>query len=77
MWLPISTLSAFFWLMSLTASSLIWSAIPPLQDSAHDWAIVPVSVLLQEVARALFIILYLYEHSSTSRQQANWRLHSQ
>ena len=51
--------SAFFWLLALTASSLIWSAIPPLQDSTHGWAIVPVGVILQELARAAFIRLYL------------------
>jgi hypothetical protein len=38
---------------------LIWQAIPPLQDSTHGWAIVPVGVILQEIARAVFIRLYL------------------
>jgi hypothetical protein len=54
-----SLFSAFFWLMSMTLTSLIWSAIPPLHaHSSPGWVIVPVGVVLAEVARAAFIRFY-------------------
>jgi len=50
--------SAFVWLMAMTVTSLLWSAIPPLHDSKAGWAIVPIGVVLQEIARGLFIRFY-------------------
>ena len=56
--LPFS-FSAFFWLLALVVSSLFWAAIPPLKNSSHGWAIIPVGVITQEIARAIFVRLYL------------------
>ena len=58
--------SAFFWLLSLMLSSLVWAAIPPLHASARGWAIVPVGVIVQELARALFLRLYFRAERSFS-----------
>jgi len=58
--------AAFFWMMSFTFSSLIWSAIPPLQQSSYGWALVPVSVLVLEAVRVVFVRLYFRSERSFS-----------
>ena len=46
---------AFFWLLSLFLSSIIWTAVPPLQDTLAFT--IPFSVLLQELFRYLYFLL--------------------
>ena len=46
---------AFFWLLSLFLSSLIWTAVPPLRDTPAFT--LPFSVLLQELFRYLYFRL--------------------
>lgn len=55
-WLP--GCSSFFWLMAMTITSLIWSAIPQLHEKGSGAGIIPVGVVLVEVARMLFVRLY-------------------
>jgi anterior pharynx defective protein 1 len=46
---------AFFWLLSLFLSSIIWTAVPPLRDTLAFT--VPFSVILQELFRFLYFLL--------------------
>ena len=46
---------AFFWLLSLFLSSIIWTAVPPLRDTLAFT--LPFSVLLQELFRYLYFLL--------------------
>jgi len=50
--------ASFFWLMAMTLTSLIWSAIPQLHQSGAGGGIVPVGVVFVELARMLFVRLY-------------------
>lgn len=52
------TLSAFFWLISLLISALIWFAIVPLRDHI-EFALV-FSVIMQEIFRFLFYLFMKY-----------------
>lgn len=46
----------------------MWAAIPPLHDSTAGWAVVPVAVIVQEIARGVFIRLYLSDTRHTRRR---------
>ena len=46
---------AFFWLLSLFLSSIIWTAVPPLRDTLAFT--IPFSVILQELFRFLYFLL--------------------
>jgi anterior pharynx defective protein 1 len=48
----VSMTSAFFWLLSLLVSSLLWFAIVPLRDELAF--AVPFAVIFQEIFRYLF-----------------------
>jgi len=56
--------SSFFWLLSILLASMIVAMIPPIRD-AYAW-IIPVSVILQEVARYGFCHLYYKAYSKLS-----------
>ncbi|GLE00626.1 hypothetical protein PINS_up009383 [Pythium insidiosum] len=47
---------AFLWLISILVTATIWRIIPPLKTSLE--ATIPLSVVLQEVFRYLFFVMY-------------------
>lgn len=47
---------AFTWLVAILVSATLWRIIPPLKSSIE--ATIPVSVLVQEIARYVFYVLY-------------------
>lgn len=49
-------LSAFFWLISLMAASILWYIIPPLQTTYGFF--VPIGVIIQEVFRYIYFRFY-------------------
>lgn len=47
---------AFTWLVAILVSATLWRIIPPLKSSIE--ATIPVSVVVQEIARYVFYVLY-------------------
>lgn len=56
--------ASFFWLLSLTATSIVWFVIPPLKDV--PWFYVTLGVLVEEALRLVFFRLYARSESSFS-----------
>lgn len=52
----LSLSGAFTWLVAILVSATLWRIIPPLKSSIE--ATIPVSVVVQEVARYIFYTLY-------------------
>lgn len=59
--------SSFFWLVSLVVSSIIWY----IALQGMSWAMVPVSVVITELGRAVFIKLYAKAERSFSVVSTN------
>lgn len=54
--LIVTITAAFFWLLSLMLTALMWYLLTPLQTSFY--VLLPVSVAMQEIARFFFFRLY-------------------
>jgi len=56
--------AAFFWLLSLLINALLWFIIPPFYR--NDYALIPVSVIIVDIMRLIFIYYYQrFERSFT------------
>ncbi|RQM25522.1 hypothetical protein B5M09_007309 [Aphanomyces astaci] len=53
----LSITAAFFYLLGLLVAATLWTVIPPLHDSIH--ATIPVAILIQELFRYAFFIVYI------------------
>ncbi len=61
--------AAFVWLVSILVAATLWKIIRPLEDSARGT--IPVSVLIQEIFRALLFYGYVKAEQSILKMSTN------
>jgi len=57
--------AAFFYLLALLIAASLWAIIPPLKESIH--ATIPLAVLLQELFRYVFFVVYLRSEQAVKK----------